>query len=752
MNMGTYDNKAIAGAELKKVIELFAGDIKNEYLAKNGNGSNVTSTFTKDPGDESSMASGNKLSAIFTAISGFFAGLLSRWREGINLRPGAVSLGYTHLGTMTVTDGNKRALVAFEVFCGRKAAEPHRIKAMIGVDSVSTVNAAYSSECVLSSSERNRFKLCYRFAADSTTETPKIEVWLVDTSAAGTSTRRCACNIHIVKGFTWTDGNTTTETLPANLVDFVLATRQGQLTILEGGTGASTAKGAEYNITPSLGDELTTVPEGTYKIPFLTSNPSASNGRFAGYRTLSTVWQYFKSQAGSLYAAISHTHTKSQITDFPSLGTAAGKDVGTGSSQVAVGDHGHGNITKDGKVGTSSGKPLITTTGGAVTAGAFGTSSGQFAEGDHNHGNITKDGKVGTSSGKPLITTTGGAVTAGEFGALSGQFAEGNHNHTHINGNANGYAKATGSAVRGLLDLGKFSYSSNKELSATFRISYTDARQYAPVEILLRLQIKYSGNDTDGIVSIGEGKFYAYKIRSGQNKNTTDYECYLRIIDGELHVLVGMTSTTTTQANTVVRCLWNVQSSRSTFTMLNEELTELPDYTSMIVVPKYHMAYADAAGANGAPVTVDKYGKLLPLDSIQATSVGYLRLDGTVSDFDTYSVMVMDADGVVYKDASAYKKLAYRAQDNCIGSNIDGWATMLEPKALSSIPSEAPDILHVPLLDSSRYVRTDQSSTPTRMVYSRSTNTLSVNVNGKVNGKTFVFGEYGGAANTVYFC
>lgn len=346
----------------------------------------------------------------------------------------------------------------------------------------------------------------------------------------------------------------------------------------------------------------------------------------------------------------------------------------------------------------------------------------------------------------------GAGTSSLEIGTSSTQAAAGNHDHASIIGNANGYNKATGSAVRGLLDLGKFSYSSNLELSATFRISYTDARQYAPVEILLRLQIKYLGNATDGIVSIDSAKFYAYKIRSGQNRNTTDYECYLRIIDGELHVLVGMTSTGTSQSNIVVRCLWNVQSFRSPFTMLNEEVTELPDYTSMIVVPKYHMAYADAAGANGAPVTVDKYGKLLPLDEIHATSVGYMRLDGTVSDFDTYSVMVMDADGVVYKDDSTYKKLSYRAQDNCLGSNIDGWATMLEPKALSSMPPGAPDILHVPLIDSSRYVRTDQSSTPTCMVYSRSTNTLSVNVNGKVNGKTFVFGEYGGAANTVYFC
>ena len=49
---------------------------------------------------------------------------------------------------------------------------------------------------------------------------------------------------------------------------------------------------------------------------------------------------------------------------------------------------------------------------------------------DHTHGNITKDGKVGSSSGKPLITTTGGAVTTGAFGSNSGQFAEGNHTHS----------------------------------------------------------------------------------------------------------------------------------------------------------------------------------------------------------------------------------------------------------------------------------------------------------------------------------
>ena len=48
----------------------------------------------------------------------------------------------------------------------------------------------------------------------------------------------------------------------------------------------------------------------------------------------------------------------------------------------------------------------------------------------HTHGNITNDGKVGSTSGKPLITTTNGLVTTGSFGTTSGTFAEGNHTHS----------------------------------------------------------------------------------------------------------------------------------------------------------------------------------------------------------------------------------------------------------------------------------------------------------------------------------
>ena len=62
---------------------------------------------------------------------------------------------------------------------------------------------------------------------------------------------------------------------------------------------------------------------------------------------------------------------------------------------------------------------------------SFGTGANDFATGNHTHGSITNDGKVGTTSGKPLITGTDGVVTTGAFGTSSGQFAEGNHTHSY---------------------------------------------------------------------------------------------------------------------------------------------------------------------------------------------------------------------------------------------------------------------------------------------------------------------------------
>lgn len=72
--------------------------------------------------------------------------------------------------------------------------------------------------------------------------------------------------------------------------------------------------------------------------------------------------------------------------------------------------HTHGNITNDGKIGSTANLPIITGTNGSLTTGSFGNSANTFCAGDdsrlsdtrtpksHTHGNITNDGKLATAS------------------------------------------------------------------------------------------------------------------------------------------------------------------------------------------------------------------------------------------------------------------------------------------------------------------------------------------------------------------
>jgi hypothetical protein len=112
--------------------------------------------------------------------------------------------------------------------------------------------------------------------------------------------------------------------------------------------------------------------------------------------------------------------------------------MGTGTSNIAFGSHTHGNITTDGKIGSTATLPLITTTNGVITVGSFGTSAGTFTVGNdsrlsdartptsHTHGNITNGGLIGTTANLPIITGTGGILQAGSFGTSANTFTEGN--------------------------------------------------------------------------------------------------------------------------------------------------------------------------------------------------------------------------------------------------------------------------------------------------------------------------------------
>lgn len=130
----------------------------------------------------------------------------------------------------------------------------------------------------------------------------------------------------------------------------------------------------------------------------------------------------------SLYAEATHSHTKSQITDFPTIPSktsdltndgADGTNVFVANNDSRLSDartptsHTHGNLTNDGKVGSTANYFVYTTTSGAITS-------------KQKIGNITTSGAIGSTANKPLITTTNGVITTGSFGTSANSFCEGN--------------------------------------------------------------------------------------------------------------------------------------------------------------------------------------------------------------------------------------------------------------------------------------------------------------------------------------
>lgn len=98
-----------------------------------------------------------------------------------------------------------------------------------------------------------------------------------------------------------------------------------------------------------------------------------------------------------------------------------------------------------GSIVTSGGGGSIYTAGtGSIQLGVTGTrttlngsaigdktitlpnATGTVALTSHTHGNITSDGRIGSTADLPLITTTSGVVTTGSFGSTANSFCQGN--------------------------------------------------------------------------------------------------------------------------------------------------------------------------------------------------------------------------------------------------------------------------------------------------------------------------------------
>lgn len=96
----------------------------------------------------------------------------------------------------------------------------------------------------------------------------------------------------------------------------------------------------------------------------------------------------------STFTPSAHNQAWSTITSTPTTLAGYGITDAVASNDSRLTDartptsHAHGNITNAGAIGSTANLPIITTTSGVLTTGAFGTSSGQFAAGDHTHAQL----------------------------------------------------------------------------------------------------------------------------------------------------------------------------------------------------------------------------------------------------------------------------------------------------------------------------------------------------------------------------
>jgi len=124
----------------------------------------------------------------------------------------------------------------------------------------------------------------------------------------------------------------------------------------EDASGTATTSVTQQNVA-NLMNNASNLTQGT--IP---------DGRLSGNVVLTGDARLTNARTPSAHAASHATGGSDQLTAV---------DVG-----AAAASHAHGSVTSDGKVGSLSGKPLITGAAGVIQAGDFGTSAGQFCQGN----------------------------------------------------------------------------------------------------------------------------------------------------------------------------------------------------------------------------------------------------------------------------------------------------------------------------------------------------------------------------------
>ena len=162
-----------------------------------------------------------------------------------------------------------------------------------------------------------------------------------------------------------------------------------------GGTGKTTAKAAEYNLTTGK-SEISDTTSGDDRVVFELASPSESNGVTRGFRKLSTIWTWVKGQISSVLG----------LSESNGVKTFAGNAATATTATTAAGYTSGGGIDTalQGKMNTSASNATAPSRSGGD--GATATLLNNLTEGNSDIA-TTDDGD------NVLIATTdnGGSVT-----------------------------------------------------------------------------------------------------------------------------------------------------------------------------------------------------------------------------------------------------------------------------------------------------------------------------------------------------
>lgn len=219
--------------------------------------------------------------------------------------------------------------------------------------------------------------------------------------------------------------------------------------ISNGGTGATTAKEAEYNISGGM-EESTITMKDTNQIVFKVTTPSSTEGVFV-YKKASMIWDYIKSKISSVlgltatsysgkassatnadyatrdsegniiynhYAFKSHEHSEYASTANPVFtgGLSVGNSTASGENACVIGSY----LNASGVDSFAQGNNT-NASGNYSHAGGYNTKAltNQFAQGHYNDTSLaTANSTSGTSDGTIFVLGNGTGSGSGASNAL----------------------------------------------------------------------------------------------------------------------------------------------------------------------------------------------------------------------------------------------------------------------------------------------------------------------------------------------